>query len=240
MLAGDLLLAGGLGECERYLWLLEHPLEMLENGVLRLFERGIAHHHLAVGGAKVEHAARLHHVEAVDRLLEERPLHDHLESIERLNLERWLGHHPEGVDQEDVWRLDHVGRQRHLGELLRRHAARFGRALGVEHHLLGRVPLRAAVDVAAGQLEEHRRHGERPGDRAGQKPPVATGRHLRQGVVSAGFMSLDPSHGKLLTTGMVTPVVFIGTVTRQTLPFLPTGQEIPGRVFSGKRSSRGK
>ena len=78
MLAGDLLLAGGLREGERHLRFLEHPLEMLEDSVLRFFQRLIAHHHLAIRGAEVEHPARFHHVEAVDGLLEERPLHDHL------------------------------------------------------------------------------------------------------------------------------------------------------------------
>ena len=136
VLAGDLLLAGGLGERERHLRLLEHTLQVLEDGILGLFERLVAHHHFAVGGAEVEHPTRLHHIEAVDRLLEERALDDHLERVKRLNLERRLGHYSQRVDQQNVRRLDHVSGERDLREFLGGHPLRLSRALGVEHHLL--------------------------------------------------------------------------------------------------------
>ena len=149
MLSGDLLLPCRLGERERYLWLAEDSLQVAEDRVLRLFERLAAHHHLAVGGAKVEHAAGLHHVESVDWLLEERALHDHLERVERLDAERRLRHHAERIDEQDVRWLDHVGREGDLRQFLRRHPIPFRRTVGVQGGLPRGGSLRTAGDGAA-------------------------------------------------------------------------------------------
>ena len=224
VLAGDLLLAGGLRERERNLRILEDPLEMPVDGILGLLQRLVAHHHLAVRRAEVEHAPRLHDIQTVDRLLEERALDDHLERIERLDAKRRLGHDAEGVDEEDVRRLDHVGGKGDLRQFLGGHAARFGRALGIEHHLLGGRSLGAAVDVAARRLEQHGRESQ---DRAAPVQPDAPANplpRLTRHIRSDGFENHSAAHGALLTTGTVTVIGGIVIFGRQTLPFLPVGK----------------
>ena len=166
---GDLLLACRLGQRERYLRLAEDSLQVAKHGVLGLFERLAAHHHLAVRGAQVEHATRLHHIQSADRLFEERALHDDLERVKRLDAERRFRHHAERVDEQDVGGLDHIGRQRHFRQFLGGHPARFGWAIGVERRLAGGGSLGAAVDAAATRKD---RRSDQQGHAGAMEPPA--------------------------------------------------------------------
>ena len=192
MLPRHLLLARCLGERERYLRFAQHPLEMAEDGVLGLVERLAANGDLAVRGAEVKEAARLDDVDAVDGLLEKRPLDDHLERIERLDAERRLRHDPQRIDEEDVRRFDDVGRQRHLRQFLGGHLGRIALAVGLERGFMGGGSLRPAIDVAAdaGDDQQHgheetQRHGV---GRAG--PRWATRGDVVDGIAVSGHASL--------------------------------------------------
>ena len=108
----DLLLAGGLAQADRDLGVLERLAQVLVDRGLGFVDRLVEDVHLAVGRPQVDQSAGIDRILPADRLIQQRAGHRDLQHVERLDVVGGLGDQLDGVDQQDVRRLDDVGRQR--------------------------------------------------------------------------------------------------------------------------------
>ena len=137
MFAGDLLHTGRLGQAKRHQRLSEDRPQMAIDLISGLVDAQARKLHATVCRAKIDRSLGLDLIVSRDRLVDQRAGDNDLKVIERVNLVGRFGNNFDRIDEDNIGRLDNIGRQGNWVKLRRhgicRHELRIERFSWREH-----------------------------------------------------------------------------------------------------------